>query len=483
MNPEEGELRPQLLDRFGLGVDVRSPVEPQERAEIVRRRLAYEADPVAFAAAYAAADAAIAARIAAARERLPGVRLGERELQRIVRACAQVGVDGVRGDVVCARAARTLAALEGCAEVDAEHVRRAAHLALAHRRRRDPLDGSAPDPSDVDAALQEGDGEPPDGPPPEGPSPPGASLPTDAAARNGDGGQAPREAPAPPDRAQAPDLAASPPNHDGDRAQAPPEAPDLAAPAPRDRLDAPDRAMAIALPALPRSGGDGRSGRRARVHGRAAAPIDSRPAGEDDDVALIATLRERIATGDPRARRAHVRAGREGALLCLVVDTSGSMGARRRMARVKGALLGLLRDAYARRDRVAIVAFGAARAQVVHEPGRPLEHAAAAVRALRTGGRTPLAAGLDAAAELIRGEHARDGRRSLAVVLTDGRALDPDGAVARAAARLGASADAVHVIDTEEGAVRLGLARALAAAAGAQVVSLGPVPRPGRSTA
>jgi magnesium chelatase subunit D len=139
------------------------------------------------------------------------------------------------------------------------------------------------------------------------------------------------------------------------------------------------------------------------------------------------------------------------------------------MARVKGALLGLLRDAYARRDRVAIVAFRDARAEVVHPPGAPLEHAAAAVHALRTGGRTPLAAGLDAATELIRRDRSRDPqRRAIAVVLTDGRAPEAHAA----AARLGHTADAVHVVDTEEGAVRLGLARSLALAAGASLIAL-----------
>ena len=458
MNAEEGELRPQLLDRFGLGVEVTAPVQPSERAEIVRRRLAYEADPVGFAERFAADDADVAALIEAARERLPSVRLPERELDRIVRACAEIGVDGMRGDVVTARTARVLAALDGVDAVDAEHVRRAAHLALVHRRRRDPLGAGAADPGDIDRALQ---GEDDDGPadPDEPPPPP-----------RGGG------APPPPPGPSAGDGAPPPAAADQPR----PEAPDLAAPAPRDRLDAPAPAGAPDLAPLLQRGRAARSGRSARAHGAAAAPIDSRrvtgrhDAGSDD-LALVATLRERLATGDAAARRVNVRAGREGVLLCLVVDASGSMAARRRMARVKGALLGLLRDAYARRDRVAIVAFRDARAHVVHLPGAPLEHAAAAVLALRTGGRTPLAAGLDAATELIRRDRARDpNARAIAVVLTDGRAPEAGGA----AARLGGTADAVHVVDTEEGPVRLGLARALATAAGGSVIALPGAPSP-----
>jgi magnesium chelatase subunit D len=171
--------------------------------------------------------------------------------------------------------------------------------------------------------------------------------------------------------------------------------------------------------------------------------------------------------------REHIRSGREGVLLCLVVDASGSMGARHRLARVKGALLSLLRDAYARRDRVAIVAFRDGGAQLLVAPGGPLERAAAGVRDLPAGGRTPLAAGLDLAVEVVRRESGRDPtRRAIAVVLTDGRVADPAGAARTAAARLGRSAAAVHVIDTEEGAVRIGLAASIAAAASGQVHSL-----------
>ena len=181
MNVEEGELRPQLLDRFGLGVEVRGPREPELRAEIVRRRLAFERDPELFTAEWRAAEEALAARIATATARLPRVRLPERELGRIVAACAALGVDGVRGDIVTARTARALAALDGVDEVHEEHVRRAAGMALLHRRRRDPLDGQMPSPDDIERAL---DDPPPSDGPPEGP-PPGGGSPSPAPAEGG----------------------------------------------------------------------------------------------------------------------------------------------------------------------------------------------------------------------------------------------------------------------------------------------------------
>jgi magnesium chelatase subunit D len=407
MNAEEGELRPQLLDRFGLGVEVSAPAD---RAEVVRRRLAFDGDPGGFVAGYSAVEAELRDRILSARALLPSVVLPERELRRIVDVCAALGVDGVRGDITCARAARALAALRGADEVIEDDVRSAARLALAHRRRSDPLGGSPSGPDDIDRAF--------DDPPPEGGGrPSGRTTPT------------PATTPAP------------------------------------ERLDTPVAAQ-LPLNALRLDGrGHGPTGRRSKATGPDTEAIDSRPG--DDDLALVATLRARL-LGDNTPRQ-QVRAGREGALLCLVVDASGSMGARKQLARVKGALLEVLRDAYARRDRVAIVAFRDEAAETLVAPGAPLEQAAAAIRELPTGGRTPLAAGLAAATELVARE--RD-RRTIAVVLTDGRVADPDGAVHAAAQRLGAAADALHVVDTEEGAVRLGLAATLAAAGGGHVHTL-----------
>ena len=493
MNVEEGDLRPQLLDRFGLGVEVRAPREPAARAEIVRRRLAFERDPRAFAERWRAEDEALAARIAAARELLPAVRLPERELQRIVGACAALGVDGVRGDIVTARAARALAALEGVDEAGEAHVRRAAALALAHRRRRDPLDGGAPDPGELERALDqavldsadavgsrpkdregEGSGDDPDGPDdPKGGGGQGTAGPNGnrrsgggTAGVAGDGGGS---------------VSAVPPANATERAETLPRRQDPPATAPdpstqraTERIDAPAPA-GLPLAAIALDGrGRGPAGRRARGGGSGAGAIDSRPGGADpSDVAIVATLRARLA--GEHLLHEHVRAGRESAFLCIVVDASGSMGVRRRLARVKGALLALLRDAYARRDRVAVVAFRDSAAQLLVRPGAPLEQAAAAIRALPTGGRTPLAAGLDAAQRLIAREALRErDRRALAIVLTDGRVGDPDGAVREAARRLGRAAAAVHVVDIEDGPVRLGLAAVLAAAAGGRLHTLAP---------
>lgn len=139
-NPEEGELRPQLLDRFGLSVDVRTPTVLAERVEVVRRRDAFERDPAAFRAAWAAADARVRRRIERARGRLAEVDVPDAVLERAARLCQAVGSDGLRGELTLMRAARALAALDGDPAANDAHLRRVAGAALGHRLRRDPLD-------------------------------------------------------------------------------------------------------------------------------------------------------------------------------------------------------------------------------------------------------------------------------------------------------------------------------------------------------
>ena len=173
MNPEEGELRPQLLDRFGLTVEATASHDPAERAEVVRRRLAFEAGPAAFAGRFAADTAALAAQVAAARDRLPHVDLPDAALRQICSVCGAFGVDGMRANLVTARTAIALAAWAGRDVVTEEDVRTAARLALPHRRRRDPFDAPGLDEQALDDALREASSQNPDSSQdPEGPEDP-----------------------------------------------------------------------------------------------------------------------------------------------------------------------------------------------------------------------------------------------------------------------------------------------------------------------
>ena len=141
-NPEEGELRPQLLDRFGLSVEVRTPDRLGDRIEVVKRRDAYERDPAAFIAKWAAEDAAVVARIEAARQRLPNVVVDDAALEASSRLCMAIGADGLRGELTMMRTARALAALDGEMAVTDVQIAQVAPMALRHRLRRNPLDDS-----------------------------------------------------------------------------------------------------------------------------------------------------------------------------------------------------------------------------------------------------------------------------------------------------------------------------------------------------
>ncbi|WP_051222788.1 VWA domain-containing protein [Conexibacter woesei] len=434
MNPEEGELRPQLLDRFGLGIEVHAPGEPAQRTEVVRRRLRFDADPAAFVAEHAGEEAALARRLTAARDALPGVALPDRQLVRITTLCARLNVDGLRADLACTRAALALAALDGADEVQDHHVERAAALALTHRLRRDPL-APPPSPQTVSDALADQDADEGPQPPSDGPSGGGPSG-------GGDAGDADASRPALTYRGSD-DLDR---RFGGEPAPAEPEA---GVPAPPIRLDARRRAAT--------------AGRRARAQGTGVV-VDAR-AG-DDDIAILPTLvAARGAAVQPHHLRSARREGRQGALVVLCVDASGSMGARKRMALVKGTALALLGDAYQRRDRVALVTFRGTGAQLPLAPTGAIDHAAAALRALPTGGRTPIAAGLRLAADVVRRERLREpGRAAVVVLVSDGRSNageDP----AQAAALLARQDVHLLVVDGEQGHVRLGGARRIAAAA------------------
>src|ERR1700712_3767148 len=191
MNPEEGELRPQLLDRFGLTVDVRASREVDVRVEVVRRRLQFEADPGSFTARDGDEDAELSRRIAPARSLVPSVELPDDELRRIAAVCAAFDVDGMRADLVVARTAVAHAAWRGDTTVTEEDIRVAAELALPHRRRRDPFDDPGLDPDQLNEAMEqaspsrEADDEPEPDPPGGGGESPESSESTQAGAAKG----------------------------------------------------------------------------------------------------------------------------------------------------------------------------------------------------------------------------------------------------------------------------------------------------------
>lgn len=447
MNPEEGELRPQLLDRFGLTVDVAASRDVDVRVDVIRARMDFEADPESFVRKHADADAELSRRIAAARVAVGSVVLPDSELRRIAALCAAFDVDGMRADLVVARTAVAHAAWRGNPAVEEEDIRVAAELALPHRRRRDPFDDPGLDPDRLDEALQQAGESAAESPDTE-PDPPGGG--------GGGSGSSPEDSPAHGNSKQSSTRQSAPPS-------------------------AVFRTRTLVVPGV----GEGAPGRRSRARNRTGTPVAATAepgVGHGLHVfgTLLATAGRQQAAGRPQPRpddvRRAVREGREGNLVIFVVDTSGSMAARDRMSAVTGATLSLLRDAYQRRDKVAVITFRQQDAQELLPPTSSVHIAGRRLARVDTGGKTPLAQGLLAARDVVVREKARDrARRSLVVVLTDGRATggsDPLGRSRKAAARLVSEGAAAVVVDCETSFVRLGLAQDLAQQLGAPAVRL-----------
>jgi len=473
MNPEEGELRPQLLDRFGLTVEIAAPRDPEQRAEVIRRRMAFDRDPASFVANYAAQEDELRVKIAIARSLLPSVRLGDRELATIARVCGAFEVDGMRADIVTARAAAAHAAWQGRRDITKSDIRAAARLALPHRRRRNPFDAPGLDEDLLDQLLDE-EPDPDPTPPPDNPP----------------NGRAPESG--------HPDVESTN-GHNNSQAD-PVEGPVSNATSAQNELASGQneriipaghtyRTQLFAAPGV----GVGAPGRRSRAVTSAGRTVGAIPAKHNNGrLHLTATIHAAAPHQAVRGRRSAERLklanhdlrlavteGRESNLILLVVDASGSMSARRRMEAVKAAALSLLLDAYQRRDKVGLITFRGAEATLALPPTSSIDTAARRLEELPSGGRTPLAEGLLCAVETLRLERIRDPRRRpLLVLVTDGRASYGPDAVGRSrliADRLRQTGVASLLIDCESGRMALGLAQTLSAHLGAQYVTVGEV--------
>jgi magnesium chelatase subunit D len=431
MNPEEGELRPQLLDRFGLAVDVESDDDLERRVAIVQARLAFDLDPTAFAARWAVETAELRERIVRARARLAAVSVASELVRRAAELAVAAGVEGMRADLTIVRTARALAALDARDAVVADDIDRAAVAALAHRRRERGPDAPAPRP-------------------PAAPPSNGASQPDGSASGS--------------DRV---------PESRGDLAQ--PVAPQVFAIG-AAALDAPPstprRHAGLALAAAARGHG-------ARpTSGGAARPVALRTAR----IAVAATVRAAALAREPGATGAlHIaaddvrfieRRARPRALVVFAVDASGSMAAQARMRAAKGVVCSLLAQAYRRRDAVALVAFRGDGAQTLVPPTHSAVLAYRRLRVLETGGRTPLGAGLAHAHALVAAYARREQVQDAHLILvTDARANAPArGALAHAcdeAQRLRRRGVRALCVDTETGRIRLGGVALVARALGA----------------
>ncbi len=453
MNPEEGELRPQLLDRFGLAVDVQAAHDIDMRTEVVRRRIAFDEHPGKFQQQWADIERAEQQRLLDARHILPEVCLHDDLLKMIAGICSDFGVDGMRADIVMYRAAVALAAYEGRIDVSEADIRRVAPLVLPHRRRRQPFDEPNVDDQELDDSMAR---HRPNSP--ESATPPESDADSDSSEASGE------DAPEPNGQGRAPEDKQAP---IGQTYTVQP-------------LEGPLQQQSAMLQRA--------NGRRSRkLGGRSGHYVTSRqPQDRVRDIAIDATLRaaaphmyERRLSEDHAGLirsadlREKVRESRGGNLILFAVDASGSMGARDRMVATKGAIMSLLLEAYQKRDQVGMVSFRGQDASILLPPTSSVELAQQYLANMKTGGRTPLAAGLAKAEELLRRARHRDrGMQPLLVLLTDGRANaglgsgDPVTDSLRQAAALCQANVPALVVDTEQGVLRLGLAQRLAQALG-----------------
>ena len=422
MNPEEGALRPQFLDRFGLCVRVRGLHDHTERVAAVRQRMRFDDGPSGVIDATRAAENLLRERLVAARLRLPGLPLSEQNLSLIAALSIEQGLAGIRGDLAIAKTARALAAWEGAAEILPTQVQRAAVMALAHRVRPNKGRGTAPAPTRPPPSLG-------------------------------------------PDAAGSEVLPAAPP------AQTPRLQTVTPAPGPTQ--------IALATPVLDaaprgRQGAPPPTGQR--VVG--VAPLqDTGTLAFNDSVLRAASRGARLGAGGVALAAGdllqHARPGASIRRVLFIVDGSGSMGIAQRLALAKGVALGLLADGRARRDEVAMLVFRGEGVELVLPFSRDTGALETALTAAPTGGRTPLAAALREAALLLAARSP-----SLYVLFTDGRANvsarggDPWDEALAACGELRQVSDAGLVVDCERGPVTLGRARLLAQALNADLVGL-----------
>ena len=427
MNPEEGDLRPQLLDRFGLMVNVAAPQDAAERSEVVRQRINFERDETSFREKWNDAEEELTKRIAEAKDRLSDVVLSDESLLLISRICTEFQVGSLRADITMYKTATALAAWKGRLAVEAEDIRQAAQWVLAHRRRRQPFEQPMGGPQANDMLNQ---------------------------IMNDSGDNLSQQPPTEQD-----EMDGNEPANDTNRQETPndPSSADKNKNDPSKREkgngnsdDNNDSEMQTFTASKPgqikqlrlgtqqlKNAQQPGSGRRNPIHDtkRKGHYVRSMQTDKPVDLALDATLRAAAVNGlsesgqpiiHPENWRRKVRNSTSDTLILFVVDASGSMSARKGMETVKGAVLALLTDAYQQRDRVGVIAFRGVKAEVLLEPTKSVDLAEKQLQRLPTGGRTPLAHALSLTNDTIcRLRRNEPDQSVLLIVLSDGKANVP----------------------------------------------------------
>jgi len=448
MNPEEGELRPQLLDRFGLCVDIVGIHDAETRVEVIRRRRNYENAPEAFISDWEPHEQELRERIVRAQKLLPEVGISDDMLTMIAQICIDMAVDGHRADITMAKTAATIAAYNNRTEVNDDDVREAAALVLSHRMRRRPFSEQQMDKQKMEQSIEKS---------------------------QKDRRQPQHEHEHPhnpqPQESQAPDGSTTTQVEEGLPF----------------KLNQQPLAIPRRIDSFRREG----NGRRSVTESRDGKYVRSRiPEMIGPDIALDATIRaaaphqrDRMGTLavkiEPSDLREKVRERKMGNTVLFVVDASGSMGAQQRMTAVKGAILSLLIDAYQKRDRVGLVVFRGKSAEVLLPPTSSVELARKYMQTLPVGGKTPLAHGLSRGFEVLHRELMINHHTIPTMILiSDGKANVSMGSgsplddAKEVAAHIRDAGISSFVIDSEQSFVSFGLAHTISDELGAKYIRL-----------
>ena len=485
MNPEEGVLPQHILDRFGMYVDVASEMELEQRVKIMRQALAYGSDVASFREEYATVTQELRAKIARALELLPQIQLSDAMLILAAQMVSQALCAGHRAEIYLLEAAKALAALAGRSYVLPKDVEEAAQFVLPHRMRKPP-EPQEPEENEQESQEQDeddsenNDDEAQDNT--EDNSRDDNNLPPPPLKNNEDDGAADDEQ----DENEQDQKDEQEPQHNNDRL------------APEEQIADIDKSFR--LPKMLLDLGKDRNIRRGSGK-RSSTRTDLKqgryvraelPKAKVEDLAFDATIRaaapfQKLREDNGCALnikqedlRQKVREKRIGNTFLFAVDASGSMGARERMRAVKGAIFYMLQEAYQKRDRVGMIAFRRQKAELLLPITRSVDLAQKCLAELPTGGKTPLADGLAVALQTLSMLNKHDSElEPILVLVTDGRANateadggDPVASALKMAERIGKAKITSVVIDTESDFIKLGLAKRVAAAMGANYYTL-----------
>lgn len=439
MNPEEGELRPQLLDRFGLCVEVEGILDREARIGVIQRYTEYEKNPYAFETKWQSEEKKLSQLIIHAEELFPKVSYSDENLRLIADIAIEMAVDGHRADIFMLKVAQTIAAYHERIQVTEDDVKEAAELVLSHRMRRKPFQEPKVDKEKLEESIQKHKNQAKD------------QKPT-----------------AKDEEIQKTDEKQH--NHEQD------PKPNSQSEVAFDTGDAyPIKKLSLPTETEVRTGSGRRS--KAKSDTKSGRYVRSTiPKDKTDDIAFDATLRASapyqihrknggIAVAiEPQDIRQKVREKKVGNTIMFVVDSSGSMGANKRMVETKGAILSLLLDAYQKRDKVGLVAFKGDKAELLLSPTSSVELAKRQLEELPTGGKTPLSKGLLKGFEVLRNELNKDKKiKPLLVVISDGKGnvsinsnSNPFNEAKQIAEDIKYSGIKSIVVDTETGFVHLG---------------------------